>query len=196
MNTRLILQALMWLTLATLSSAQLPNVVAVKQFTGIYPASASLQIPFHGCVTLDSPLPKNGGEYWFSVDHLAKDVDYTNLQILVNFEGTILGARAVFKGTDKEWQGARGLASRNRVLSVFCLEASEKPLQKSLPLAYDGIGFGGMVFTFDTSGHVSWRFPQNSSVSNEDEYVASQEEHKRSCEECKNLNTAAIVVLP
>ena len=175
--------------------AEQPKVVAVKQFSGIYPASHSLRVPFHGCVVLDTPAPLGEGEHWLSLDHLISDADFGKIQILVDPEGTILGARTVFKGSPEEWRGARGYAARQRVLFCFSLGGDGPELSRALPLAHDGSDFGGMVYTFDTRGNVSWRIPQGVSVTNETEYVKKQEEHKRLCPRCKDMNTAAHIVL-
>lgn len=75
----------------------------------------------------------------------------------MNSKTTILGARAKFKGSMDEWRGERGYASRNRVLYVFCIGTDGPPLSQKLPLAFDAKDFGEMVYTFDESGHVSWR---------------------------------------
>ncbi len=175
--------------------AQLPKVVTVKEFSGIYPASYSLRVPFHGCVTLDSELPKGEGEFWLSLEHLVTDADFSKLEVLVNSERTILGARATFNGTREQWHAARGYSSRQRVLWPF-LGGDGPPLAETLPLAYDGTDFGGMVFTFDNGGNVSWRVVQGADVTNELEYVRGREKHKATCEECKNISTEPWVVLP
>ena len=177
--------------------ADSPKVVAVKEFTGFYPASHSLLIPFHGCVDLDSPLPEGGGEYWLSLEHLTEDIDFNKIEILVNSDRTILGARATFKGSFEEWRGARGYESRKRVLFVF-MGGDGPELSKEVPLAYDAGDFGSMVYTFDYSGYVSWRKPQSYVPVTEAEYVESQEKHKRECNEdrCKTMDTDAHVVLP
>lgn len=192
------LPALFMLALAPLGHAELPKVVAVKEFSGIYPASNSLSIPFHGCVVLDGQVKLGGGEHWLPLDHLITDDDFGKIQILVESAGTILGARAVFKGSLEEWRGARGYVSRQRILQVFGIGGDGPELSRELPLAHDGSDFGGMVYTFDQSGHVSWRVPQSASVTDEAKYVAGQEQHKSACEreECKSLNTAAAIVLP
>jgi len=196
MNMRHFTFAVISLAVASSGFAQLPKVTKVKQFDGIYPSSTSLQIPFNGCVVLEAPLPPGEKEYWLNLDHLIQDHDFAQIHVLVNAKGTILGARAVFKGSLKEWRGARGLASRNHVLEVFRLEDSGTPLSKKLPLTYDGNDFGGMIYTFSRKGHVSWKDSGKFDVTDEDEYVARQEKHKHECEECKNMNTAASVVLP
>ena len=185
------------LVVGLLLHAEQPKVVAVKEFTGIYPALFSLGIPFHGCVVLDAQLPPGEGEHWLSLDHLITDEDFRNIQILVNSTGTILGARASFKGSLEEWRGVRGYASRQRILFPF-MGGDGPELPRELPLAYDGVGFGDMVYTFDLSGHVSWRIPQGAKVIDEVAYVAIQEKHKRECEsgECRNLHTVAAIVLP
>lgn len=183
------------LLVASLVHAEPPRVVAVKVFSGIYPCSFSLGIPFHGCVVIDAQVPLGEGEHWLSLDHWIADEDFRSIQILVNSTGTILGARATFKGTSEDWRGVRGYASRQRILSPF-LGGDGPELSRELPLAYDGNGFGNMVYTFDLSGHVSWRIPQDATVTDEATYVANQEKHKRECKECRNLNTAAEVVFP
>jgi hypothetical protein len=187
--------AILLLAIAPLAWSQEPRVLAVKQFSGIYPASASLRIPFHGCVELEGQLPAGDGEYWLALDHLITDDDFDKIQVLVNTDGTILGARASFKGLAEEWRGEHGYASRKRVLEVF-LGGDGPELARNLPLAHDGSHFGGMVYTFDESGHVFWRIAQGANVINEAEYVAGQNRHKRACQECKNLNTAAEIILP
>jgi hypothetical protein len=194
---RLFQSALLCLVLASLGRAEQPKVVAVKQFNGIYPASHSLNIPFHGCVVLDAQVPLGDGEHWLPLDHLITDGDFGKIQILVNSAGSILGARTIFKGSLEEWKGARGYASRKRILNCF-LGGDGPDLSRELPLAYDGSDFGGMVYTFDESGRVSWRSAQGYSVTDEAKYVAGQEQHKLNCdrEGCKNMNTAACVVLP
>lgn len=193
----LLLSALLIPAIMSPAYAQQPKVVAVKQFNGIYPSSNSLRVPFHGCVVLDTPAPLGEGEHWLAVDHLISDADFGKIQILVDPEGTILGARTVFKGSREEWHGARGYAARQRVLFTFSLGGDGPELSRELPLAYDGHDFGRMVYTFDTLGHVSWRVPQGTSVTNEAQYVKKQEDHKSQCEreECKNMNTAAHIVL-
>jgi hypothetical protein len=189
--------ALLLILQPMLCFAQLPKVVAVKQFTGIYPASHSLLIPFHGCVELDTQLPEGRGEYWLSLEHLTQDADFTNIEILVNSARTIIGARATFKGSIEEWRGDRGDQSRKRVLNAF--SGGDGPeLSMAVPLAYDAGDFGGMVYAFDNAGQVSWRKPQSYVPVTEDEYVEGQEKHKRECDEdgCKNMTTAARVILP
>ena len=57
MNMRHFTFAVISLSVASSGFAQSPKVIKVKQFTGIYPASASLQVPFHGCVVLEAQLP-------------------------------------------------------------------------------------------------------------------------------------------
>ena len=177
--------------------AELPRVVAVKQFTGFYPASHSLLIPFHGCLDLEGQLPKEGGEYWLSLENILDDADFSKIEVLVNSARTILGARATFKGSIEEWRGDRGYESRKRVLYAF--SGGDSPeLSKDVPLAYDAGDFGGMVYTFDNAGHVSWRKPQSYVPVTEEQYVEGQEKHKRECDEdrCKNIITAARVILP
>jgi hypothetical protein len=185
------------LVVASLVHAEQPKVVVVKAFTGIYPTSFSLGIPFHGCVVLNAKMPLGEGEHWLSLDHLITDEDFRSFEILVNSTGTILGARAIFKGSLEDWRGARGYASRQRIL-LPCMGGDGPELSRELPLAYDGNGFGNMVYTFDLSGHVSWRIPQGVTATDEPTYVANQEKHKRECNDagCKNLHTAATVVLP
>jgi hypothetical protein len=180
-----------------LCTAELPEVVAVKQFTGLYPASHSLFIPFNGCVELDRKLPEGSGELWLSLEHLLDDADFSKIEILVNSARTILGARGTFKGSLEEWKGDRGYESRKRVLYAF--SGGDGPeLSKKVPLAYDAGDFGSMVFTFDNVGHVSWRKPQGYVPITEEEYVKTQENHKRECDKdgCKNMTTAACIVLP
>ncbi len=183
------------LAVVSLGRAEQPKVVAVKQFGGIYPASSSLDIPFHGCVQMDGQLPAGDGEHWLSLDHLVKDDDFAEIQVLVDSEGTILGGRAVFKGSPKEWRDERGYASRLRVLFAF-LGGDGPEISRDLPLAYDGSGFGDMVYGFDTNGHVSWRIPQNHPVMNEEEYVRQREMHNATCEECKGLGSKPAIGLP
>ncbi len=191
---RYLMPAILILAIVSPARAQQPKVVAVKQFAAIYPASSSLSIPFHGCVALEARLPAGDGEYWLPLDHLVTDDDFDKIQVLVNSSGSIMGARAVFKGSTEEWRGARGYAGRKRVLEVF-MGGDGPELSRELPLAYDGNGFGDMVYTFDTTGQVSWRIGQNRVVIREAEYVEGQEKHKRECPECRNLNTAARIVL-
>lgn len=190
--------AVISLAVASSGFAQSPKVIKVKEFTGIYPASASLQIPFNGCVVLDAPLPPGKKKYWLSLDHLIQDADFTKINVLVNVEGTILGGSAVFKGSPEEWRGVRGLASRNRVLFCSWSEGDGVPLPKNLPLIYDGRDFSDMIYTFSKNGHVSWKLSGKFDLTNEAEYVARQEKHKRECEsgECKDMDTSALVVLP
>lgn len=197
MKTPSIFIGLLFFLQSMLCIADSPKVVAVKIYTGFYPASHSLLIPFHGCVELDGPLPEGGGEYWLSLEHLMADADFTKIEILVNSARTILGARATFKGSVEEWEGGRGYESRKRVLFAF-MGGDGPELSKELPLAYDGGEFGSMVYTFDRSGHVSWRKPQGYVPVTEARYVESQEKHKRECNEdgCRNLNTVARVILP
>ncbi len=195
MITRFALQAFVLAALATSGYSQLPEVIAVKQFSGISPSSSSLQVPFHGCVTLDRALPTVGGEYWLTVDHLVKDNDFSKIQMLVNAGGIIIGARASFTGSLEEWNADRGYASRKRVLEVF-LGGDGPELSRKLPLAYDGCDFGDMVYTFDIRGNVSWRKAQGVVLVSEAEYVSDRESHKKACEECKNIRTSAVVVLP
>jgi hypothetical protein len=197
MKTQSFFIALLLILQPTLCFAQLPKVVAVKQFSGIYPASHSLLVPFHGCVELDTQLPEGRGEYWLSLEHLTQDADYTNIEILVNSDRTIIGARATFKGSIEEWRGDRGDQSRKRVLNAF--SGGDGPeLSMAVPLAYDAGDFGGMVYTFDNSGHVSWRKSQSYVPVTEEEYVEGREKQKRdSIEEgSKSMNTAARVILP
>ena len=68
----------------------------------------------------------------------------------------------------------------------------------TVPLAYDAGDFGGMVYTFDNAGHVSWRKPQSYVTVTEEAYAEGQEKHKRECNDkgCKNMTTAARVLLP
>ncbi len=190
-----LLLAMLLLAIAQTARSQEPRVLAVKQFSGIYPDSASLRIPFHGCVELEGQLSAGNGEYWLSLDHLITDDDFNKIQVLVNSDRTILGARASFKGPREEWRSERGYASRKRVLAVF-LGGDGPEIARNLPLAHDGSGFGGMVYTFDENGHVFWRIAQGANVVNEAEYAKGREKHKRECQECKDLNTAAEIVLP
>jgi len=168
----------------------------VKKFTGIYPASNSLYVPFHGCIELDGKLSQRG-EHWLTLEHLIEDADFTKIEVLVDSYRTILGARATFKGSLEEWRGERGYKSRKRVLAVF-MGGDGPELSKDLPLAFDGGDFGQMVYTFDYSGHASWRKPQGYMPITEAEYVEGREKHKRECDEdgCKNMTTAARVILP
>ena len=180
-----------------LCKAGLPKVVSVKQFNGLYPASHSLLIPFHGCVELEGQLPEGDGEYWLSLEHLLEDADFSKIEILVNSARTILGARATFKGSIEKWRGERGYESRKRVLFPF-IGGDGPELSKEVPLTYDARDFGEMVYSFDDAGHVLWRKPQSHVPVTEKEYVEMQEEHKRNCHEdgCKNMITAACVILP
>lgn len=84
---------------------------------------------------------------------------------------------------------------RTRVLFCF-LGGDGPPLSTELPLAYDGSDHGNMIYTFDESGHVSWRKPQNCSVTSEDAYVRKHKNHIESCDECKGLSPEPRVVLP
>lgn len=177
--------------------AELPRVSGVKNFSLLYPSSASLQIPFHGCVVLDHPLPAGEGEYWLSLDELIKDEDFHQIQVLVDANGGILGARAEFRGTLIEWEGARGYAARKRVLFPF-LGGDGPEFTKQLPAVYDGNGFGEMVYTFDANRHVSWRKPQGTVLMTEAAYIKHFEKQLRSCncEDCKNISAQPRVVLP
>lgn len=181
------------LALAGAALAELPQVQAVKVFPRLYPNNTALEIPFNGCVQLSSPLPPGPGEYWLSLDKLTSDADFEKIEVLVNSAGGILGGRAVFRGSQKEWEGERGFAARLRVLAPF--GQVEEPISKALPLAYDGDGFGDMVYTFDTTGHVSWRKPPQYKAPSEADYIKATEKHNRTCEECKPGTGLPVVVL-
>lgn len=171
------------LALPGLVHAELPQVQAVKVFPRSYPNNSVLKIPFHGCVQLSRPLPPGQGEYWLSLDKLTTDEDFEKIEVLVNAGGGIVGGRAVFRGSGEEWEGARGYAARLRVLEPFA--DLDEPISKALPLAYDGNGFGEMVYTFDTTGNASWRRPPQWEAPAEAAYIKATEKHNRTCEECK-----------
>jgi hypothetical protein len=182
------------LVVASLAHAESPKVVGVKVSSGISRVSFSLGIPFHGSVVLDAQLPLGEGEHWLSLDHLIADEDFKSIQILVNSNGTILGARAIFKGSMENWRGASGYASRQRILSPF-MGGDGPALSSELPLAYDGNGLGDIVYTFDLSGNVSWRISQEPTLTDKAINLADQDEHIPQLKECRccNLKTAVQV---
>jgi hypothetical protein len=182
--------------ISTLSEASERKIESVMEFTGLYPASNTLCIPFSGCVSLTGDAPNPEGEEWLSLDHILEDEDYDRFEILIDRNLTILGARAKFKGTLEEWKGERGYRSRSRAMDKFLGgDGPDAELSRELPLDFSGVGFGDMLYNFDIEGNISWRKAPTARIYTAAEYTERQEQHKRECEECKNMNTAPRIVL-
>ena len=185
----------MALVLSSSVRAEPPTVVRLKMFSRDYPSNCILGIPMHGCVDLSRPLPPDSGEDWLSLGHLTKHQDFDHIEVLVQSDRSILGGRAVFKGSQEEWSGKKGCEARKLVL--FCFQGGDgPPLSDELPLAFDGSDFGAMIFTFDLSGHVTWRKVRGAEPDTEEAHVAGCKQHSRECKECRNIYPEARVVLP
>ena len=143
------------------------RVIGLHQYESIYPASSSLGIPFHGSIKTLEPMDCEVGEYWFPVDHLVKSEYFKDIEVLVRHDGAILGARATFSGSEKEWKGERGIDARLKVIEVFVGGAEDFREKMADPsgLVFNERGdFGGMVYSFDLEG-VSWRKARGREVS-------------------------------
>lgn len=183
MKRFLLLLPMLWTGAMAAEKPVLPKVTALKTFPVAYPMSSSLAIPFNGCVVLAGELPKGTKEQWLPVDELIKDRDFEDLKVLVDSGGSILGAKATYKGPLMDWKGEPGFQARLRVLRVFSLEDS--PETRAMPLKYDGSDFGGMLYTFDEKGGVVWRKKRVEWVETEMAYVTRMEEHNRGCVNCR-----------
>lgn len=141
---------------------------------------------------LESPLPAVEGEYWLKLDELITDADFQQMEVLVDGNGGILGARAKFRGSAEEWADTRGKQARTRVLRSSWEEMNSPT---SCRQHTDGSGFGDMLYTFDLSGNVSSRKAQGVEVMREPDYIRKFEAHVRGCDECKNASPLPNVVL-